>query len=62
MPEVTVVKQPKQERPELSRWLGYFQQAIEADPTYAPAYSGLADSYSMSRLIRAQRLHCERCG
>jgi hypothetical protein len=45
MPEVTVVKQPKQERPELSRWLGYFQQAIEADPTYAPAYSGLADSY-----------------
>lgn len=25
----------------------YFQQAIASDPTYAPAYSGLADSYSM---------------
>ena len=25
----------------------YFRQAIAADPTYAPAYSGLADSYSL---------------
>lgn len=25
----------------------YFQQAIDIDPDYAPAYSGLADSYSM---------------
>src|ERR1019366_8617258 len=25
----------------------YFQQAIAADPTYAPAYTGLADSYSL---------------
>jgi tetratricopeptide (TPR) repeat protein len=25
----------------------YFQQAIEKDPTYALAYSGLADSYSL---------------
>jgi TolB-like protein/DNA-binding winged helix-turn-helix (wHTH) protein/Flp pilus assembly protein TadD len=25
----------------------YFQQAIASDPTYAPAYSGLADSYSV---------------
>ena len=25
--------------------IGYFQQAIEKDPTYALAYSGLADSY-----------------
>jgi len=25
----------------------YFQQAITSDPTYAPAYSGLADSYSL---------------
>jgi TolB-like protein/DNA-binding winged helix-turn-helix (wHTH) protein/Flp pilus assembly protein TadD len=25
--------------------VGYFQQAIELDPTYAPAYSGLSDTY-----------------
>jgi len=25
----------------------YFQQTIAADPTYAPAYAGLADSYSL---------------
>jgi TolB-like protein/Tfp pilus assembly protein PilF len=25
--------------------IGYFQQALEKDPTYAPAYAGLADSY-----------------
>jgi TolB-like protein/DNA-binding winged helix-turn-helix (wHTH) protein/Flp pilus assembly protein TadD len=25
----------------------YFNQAIEKDPTYAPAYSGLADSYAL---------------
>ena len=25
----------------------YFQRAIAADPTYAPAYAGLADSYSL---------------
>lgn len=28
----------------LKRALGYFQKAIAADPGYAPAYSGLADS------------------
>jgi DNA-binding winged helix-turn-helix (wHTH) protein/TolB-like protein/Tfp pilus assembly protein PilF len=31
----------------LRRAAEYFQQAIAADPTYAPAYSGLADSYSL---------------
>jgi TolB-like protein/DNA-binding winged helix-turn-helix (wHTH) protein/Tfp pilus assembly protein PilF len=30
----------------LKQALGYFQKAIAADPSYAPAYSGLADSYS----------------
>ncbi len=30
----------------LRQALGYFQKAIAADPGYAPAYSGLADSYS----------------
>jgi TolB-like protein/DNA-binding winged helix-turn-helix (wHTH) protein len=29
----------------LKQALGYFQKAIAADPEYAPAYSGLADSY-----------------
>jgi serine/threonine-protein kinase len=27
--------------------LKYFQQAIEADPTFAPAHAGLADSYAL---------------
>jgi TolB-like protein/DNA-binding winged helix-turn-helix (wHTH) protein/Tfp pilus assembly protein PilF len=27
--------------------VGHFKQAIDIDPDYAPAYSGLADSYSM---------------
>jgi len=31
----------------LKQALGYFQKAIGADPGYAPAYSGLADSYSL---------------
>jgi TolB-like protein/tetratricopeptide (TPR) repeat protein/predicted Ser/Thr protein kinase len=31
------------------RAIGYFQQAIERDPTYALAYAGLADSYLMLR-------------
>ncbi len=30
----------------LNQALGYFRRAIAADPGYAPAYSGLADSYS----------------
>jgi TolB-like protein/DNA-binding winged helix-turn-helix (wHTH) protein/Flp pilus assembly protein TadD len=28
--------------------IGYFNRAIEMDPTYAEAYSGLADSYALS--------------
>jgi len=31
---------------ELGKSVDYFQQAIALDPNYAPAYSGLADSYS----------------
>lgn len=30
------------------RAISYFEQAIEKDPTYAPAYSGLADCYTVS--------------
>jgi TolB-like protein/DNA-binding winged helix-turn-helix (wHTH) protein/Tfp pilus assembly protein PilF len=35
----------KQSRDGLLKAVGYFQQAIEKDPTYAPAYSGLSDTY-----------------
>lgn len=28
------------------RGIGYFEQAIQSDPAYAPAYVGLADSYN----------------
>src|SRR5436190_13890706 len=31
----------------LKKAVGYFTQAIEADPTYAQAYSGLADSFAL---------------
>lgn len=32
----------------LTRAIEYFNQAIEKDPVYAEAYSGLADSYALS--------------
>ncbi len=32
----------------LRRAIEYFNQAIAKDPTYAPAYSGLADSYALA--------------
>ena len=32
-------------RENLLKAAGYFEQAITLDPTYAPAYSGLSDSY-----------------
>ena len=31
----------------LNKGIEYFQQAIQKDPNYAPAYAGLADSYSV---------------
>lgn len=37
----------KQRQEPLRRGLGYFQQAISLDRLYAPAYAGLADSYSL---------------
>jgi TolB-like protein/tetratricopeptide (TPR) repeat protein len=33
--------------PDLRKGIGYFQQAIEADPAYAPAYAGLANCYNL---------------
>jgi TolB-like protein/tetratricopeptide (TPR) repeat protein len=32
--------------PDFRRAIGYFQQAIDLDPTYAGAYAGLAESYN----------------
>jgi tetratricopeptide (TPR) repeat protein len=32
---------------DLQKGIGYFQQAIEKDPTYALAYAGLADCYAV---------------
>jgi len=32
----------------LKKAIDYFQRAIDADPGYAPAYSGLADAYAMA--------------
>ncbi len=33
-------------RPDFRKAIGYFQQAIEADPTYAAAYAGIASCYA----------------
>jgi tetratricopeptide (TPR) repeat protein len=35
----------------------YFQQAVEADPTYALAYTGLADSYALELDYRSIPVH-----
>src|SRR5207249_6634850 len=32
---------------DLQKGIGYFQQAIEKDPTYALAYAGLSDGYAV---------------
>ena len=37
----------KREREDLEKSIEYFQEAIEKDPTYALAFSGLADAYNM---------------
>jgi TolB-like protein/Tfp pilus assembly protein PilF len=37
----------KRTREDLRRANGYFRSAIDADPTYAPAYAGLADTYAL---------------
>jgi serine/threonine protein kinase/tetratricopeptide (TPR) repeat protein len=37
----------KRTPPDLRRAIPYFEQAIEKDPNYAMAYSGLADTYSL---------------
>jgi TolB-like protein/DNA-binding winged helix-turn-helix (wHTH) protein/Tfp pilus assembly protein PilF len=42
----------------LARAAEYFQQAIAADPSYAPAYSGLSDTW---RLSAVQRLRPQDC-
>ncbi len=36
---------------EIRKALEYYQQAIAEDPTYAPAYSGLADAYNLLGMI-----------
>jgi len=38
---------------DLQRSVDYFQQAVQRDPAYAPAYSGLADSYRLLALTGA---------
>jgi len=37
----------KRTQEDLTEAIRYFEQAIAEDPTYAPAYAGLADSYAM---------------
>jgi TolB-like protein/tRNA A-37 threonylcarbamoyl transferase component Bud32 len=37
----------KRTQPDLRKGVSYFHAAIDADPTYAAAYSGLADCYNM---------------
>src|SRR5678815_1959916 len=37
----------KRTPPDLQRAISFFQQAIEKDPNYALAYTGLADTYAL---------------
>jgi tetratricopeptide (TPR) repeat protein len=37
----------KRTRDSLFKGISYFQKAIDSDPSYAPAYAGLADSYAL---------------
>ena len=39
---------------ELKRGVAYFQEAVRLDPNYAPAYSGLADAYSILGFVGAE--------
>jgi tetratricopeptide (TPR) repeat protein len=41
----------KRTRDDLKRAIGYFQSAINKDPTYAPAHAGLADTYALLSTI-----------
>jgi len=45
----------------LRRAVQYFQQAIAADPTYALAYSGLADAYSLLGSIGTDGMAPHKC-
>jgi len=37
----------KRTNPDFEKSIRYYEQAISADPAYAPAYAGLADSYAL---------------
>jgi serine/threonine-protein kinase len=39
--------QQKVTKPDLTKSIGYFQQAIDVDPAYAAAWAGLAQSYNL---------------
>ena len=41
----------RETEPDLRKAVGYFKAAIDGDPTYAAAYSGLADSYNMLGIL-----------
>lgn len=43
----------KRDQESLRRGIEYFQQAIDRDPNYALAYSGIADSYSLLEIYGA---------
>jgi TolB-like protein/DNA-binding winged helix-turn-helix (wHTH) protein/Tfp pilus assembly protein PilF len=47
-----------QPREGLAKAAEYFQQAIAADPGYAPAYSGLSDTYRLSAVQRVRPSEC----
>src|SRR5579872_2094618 len=41
----------KRNKEALERAAGYFREALEKDPDYAPAYAGLADTYAVLALL-----------
>jgi TolB-like protein/Tfp pilus assembly protein PilF len=45
----------KRTPPDFEKAIGFFQQAIDQDPNYALAYSGLADSYALLTAYTAEQ-------
>ncbi len=41
----------KRNKESLEKAVGYFREALEEDPDYAPAYAGLADAYAVLALL-----------
>ena len=49
----------RQTQPEVEQAIGFFEQALQADSTFAPAFAGLADCYVLLSWVGAEPLPAE---